>query len=128
MLCGAEVAGVGNDRLKRGLDPKCYVAWARWKKANPGADVAGFVRERAACSPEPVPPKVASRIERRQEAEYDSLMADIAESWEASDSFRRSRILWGLRQAAGARVPIQRPVATVPTLDVDPSNVYSVKH
>jgi hypothetical protein len=38
LACGAHVTGVGEDRLKNGLDNKCYLAWGSYKLRNPLED------------------------------------------------------------------------------------------
>lgn len=122
VLCGDEVSGVDPDRLRRGLDPKCYVALGRWRRANPRGEVEDFVRERlerrqadeklnAALGEGKAEPGVqkVSRREQRQEAEFEALLVKVAEEWERADHVGRSHILWRLRQV-GRRAVLPREV------------------
>jgi hypothetical protein len=50
--CETSPAGVGDDRLRRGLCPACYQAWVRWKMGrdpspDPGSDRRAFVLSRS---------------------------------------------------------------------------------
>jgi len=46
VVCGVMVTGAAEDRLKRGMDNACYLAWGSWKIKNetddPGADFHRF--------------------------------------------------------------------------------------
>lgn len=44
LICGDDVTGVGSDRLRRGWDPKCYLAWTRWRLTQPKWDDPGAER------------------------------------------------------------------------------------
>ncbi len=51
--CTNVPVGVGDDRLRSGLCPSCYIAWGRWKltrapSSDPGADRRAFVNQRNA--------------------------------------------------------------------------------
>lgn len=35
IVCGGAVTGAGEDRLRRGMDNRCYLSWGSWKIKNP---------------------------------------------------------------------------------------------
>jgi hypothetical protein len=48
LVCGTAVTGVAENRLRRGLDPECFLAWTSWEiehsTDDPGADFHRFTK------------------------------------------------------------------------------------
>jgi hypothetical protein len=63
------VTGVGDDRLKRGLDNACYLAWGAWKvkhgeSDDPGRDFHLFTLDRQQV------------LHKKEQAELDAIAAE----------------------------------------------------